>query len=265
MTETVNADGNPIRLGLLYPDTRGSGEDDYFTLARRIDPAIRIGLRYVPWPEGTETAHLLDAPGKRDILRGLGDAAGLQAAARSVRATSPSVVSWTCSSGSFLHGLEGARRQAQLIQETAGVPGTSTSIAYVAALSALGITRVSLGSVYHPIVTDELIEFLADAGIETVHRIDLDARSDRELASWDGSRLLDIVNRCSSPAAEAVLIPETALHTAVHLTDLELCAGKPVLTATGVTLWHALRLIGVQHTDSRLGALFEQADQPASA
>lgn len=265
MTETVLADENPIRLGLLYPDTRGSGEDDYYALARHIDPAIRIGLGYVPWPEGRETAHLLDARGKRDMLRGLGDDTGLRAAARSIRPMAPGAVTWACSSGSFLHGLEGARRQTRLIEAETGVPASSTSMAYVAALAAMGITRVSLGSVYHPLVTDVLIEFLADAGVETVHRVDLDARSDRELAAWDGARLLEIVDRSNTPDADAVLIPETALHTAAHLPDLELRAGKPVLTATHVTLWHALRLMGIQRPRTGLGALFHVADQPTSA
>ncbi|TCP45825.1 maleate cis-trans isomerase [Tamaricihabitans halophyticus] len=265
MTEKVIADENPIRLGLLYPDTRGSGEDDFYALARQIDPAIRIGLGYVPWPEGREKAHLLDGKGKREVLRGLGDAAGLRVAARAVRPMAPGAVTWACSSGSFLHGLEGARGQTRLIQAEAGAPASSTSMAYVAALAAMGITRVSLGSVYHPLVTDVLIELLADAGVETVHRIDLDARSDRQLAAWEGPRLLEIVDRSNTAAAEAVLIPETALHTAAHLEDLELRAGKPVLTATQVTLWHALLLMGIQRPQTGLGALFQVVNQPTSS
>ena len=43
------------------------------------------------------------------------------------------------------------------------------------------------------------------------------------------------------PDAEAVLIPDTALHTAGFLTELEATVGKTVLTANQVTMWEALR------------------------
>lgn len=244
-----------LRVGVLYPDTRGSGEDDYHALAGRIDGSMRIDLSYVAWPDEHANAHELDAAGKLRVLRGLGDDSRLLAAADRLRSAAPHVVSWTCSSGSFLHGLLGARRQARLIGERLGIPATSTSLAYVEALAALGITTVGLGSVYHPTVTDAFVAFLADAGIQTVRRIDLDARSDRELASWGPGRLTDIVDATNTDAAEAILIPETALHTTAHVDHLEARAGKPVLTATPVTLWHCLDLVGCNVHRDGLGTL----------
>lgn len=254
-----------IRVGVLYPETRGSGEDDYYTLARQIDHAIGIDLAYVPWPDSWKSVHVLDATGKLEALRELGDGQRLEAAAGQLLAVAPTVVSWACSSGSFLHGLDGAREQVRLISAQVGVPASSTSLAYLEALAALGITRISLGSVYHPLVTDALVEFLAEGGIETVHRIDLDARSDRELASWDRSQLMDIIDKSNTPAAEAVLIPETALHTANYLEGLETRAGKPVLTATQVTFWHVLQLIGRHVPRGGLGAVFRTLAPPMSA
>ena len=58
------------------------------------------------------------------------------------------VVTWACTSGSFLWGLEGARRQARLIGEALGVPATSTSLSFVAALESLQIRLVSVASPY---------------------------------------------------------------------------------------------------------------------
>lgn len=260
MTQREGAGGAAagLRMGILYPDTPGSGEDDYHALARRIDSAIRIDLAYVAWPDGWGSAHPLDAGSKLRVLRGLGDDERLIAAADQLRAVAPDVVTWACSSGSFLCGPDGAHRQARLISARLAVPASSTSLAYLDALAALGITRISLGSVYHPAVTDAFVEFLAGAGIQTVHRIDLDARSDRELATWDRSQLMTIVDESNTDAAEAILIPETALHTAACLDDLEARAGKPVLTATQVTLWAALRLVGFPHPWHGLGVLMKE-------
>ena len=46
------------------------------------------------------------------------------------------------------------------------------------------------------------------------------------------------------PAAEAVLVPDTALTTTQHIAGLEGELGKPVLTANQVTAWYALRVPG---------------------
>lgn len=58
--------------------------------------------------------------------------------------------------------------------------------------------------------------------------------------------------------AEAVLVPETALHTAGLLDRAEQLVGKPVLTATQVTLWEALRQAGWDGDRSGPGELFRR-------
>jgi maleate cis-trans isomerase len=167
--------------------------------------------------------------------------------------TAPDVVSWACSSCSFTHGLEGARDQARALAEHLGVPASSTSLAYLAALDRLGAGRVALASVYHPDLTAAFAAFLAEAGVTTVHAVSADAGSDRALAAWDGQRITELAVAADHEAAEAVLVPETALHTTPLLTDLEERLRKPVLTATAVTVWDA---IGAPPPQSGLGTLF---------
>ena len=52
------------------------------------------------------------------------------------------------------------------------------------------------------------------------------------------------------------MIPDTALHSAAWLEDLEAAAGKPVLTANQVSFWEGLRLCGKLTPQSSLGTLF---------
>jgi maleate cis-trans isomerase len=56
--------------------------------------------------------------------------------------------------------------------------------------------------------------------------------------------------------SEAVLLPDTALHTASGLEALEDACGKPILTANQVTVWQALRLAGHPTRQPGLGSLF---------
>lgn len=241
---------------MLYP-TRDCGEGDYFKLAREIDPGIEIQVAYVEWPGGWEAAHARDTHGRMQALRELGDEERLASAAEQLQEFDPSAVTWVCTSGSFLCGLTGARLQARHLEERLDVPVSSTSLAFLEAAVALRLSRVSVCSVYSEVVTDEFIRFLLDGGVQTINRIDLSADSDRDLATWDHARILDIAEMSNVSSAQAILIPETALHTAEILEELEMQTGKPVLTATQVTLWHTLVQLGADRRVAGLGSLFD--------
>jgi maleate cis-trans isomerase len=243
-----------MNLGLLYP-TRDCGEDDFAALCRRLDPAPGLTFAYVEWGAGVGRVDDLDAAGQTAAVRELGTSARLTAAADRFAVT-PDVVSWACSSCSFTHGLEGARDQARTLTGHLGVPASSTSLAYLAALDRLGAGRVALASVYHPGLTGLFAAFLAEAGVTTVHAVSADAGSDRELAAWDRRRITDLAVAADHDDAEAVLVPETALHTTPLLAELEARLRKPVLTATAVTVWDALVLSGATPVHHGLGTLF---------
>ncbi|MGW3992560.1 aspartate racemase/maleate isomerase family protein [Amycolatopsis sp. NPDC004772] len=231
-----------MRIGLLYP-TRDCGEDDFAALCRRLDPAPDLDFAYVEWDP--------DAAGQTAAVRALGTPGRLVAAADRLD-TTPDVVSWACSSCSFTHGLDGARDQARALTDHLGVPASSTSLAYLAALERLDVERVALASVYHPDLTALFAAFLAEAGVSTVHAVSADAGSDRALAAWDAPRITELAVAADHEDAAAVLVPETALHTTPLLAELEERLEKPVLTATAVTVWDALG----GTAQSGLGTLF---------
>jgi maleate cis-trans isomerase len=59
-----------------------------------------------------------------------------------------------------------------------------------------------------------------------------------------------------SGGAEAVLIPDTAMHSLQWIDGLEAAVGLPVLTANQVTVWQGLRLLGDVPRYETLGTLF---------
>ncbi|WP_370967485.1 decarboxylase [Amycolatopsis sp. cg9] len=238
-------------LGLLYP-TRGCGEDDFAELCRRLDPAIGLGFAYPEWGAPA------DEPDPAAAVREIGSPARLTRAADRFPAT-PDVVSWACSSCSFTRGLDGAREQAAALAAHLGVPASSTSLAYLAALERLAAGRVALASVYHPDLTALFAAFLVEAGVETVHAVSADAGSDRALAAWGPERIVELAEAADHGEAQVVLVPETALHTTPLLAELEARLGKPVLTATAVTVWDALDRLGEEPVQDGLGTLFRGA------
>jgi maleate cis-trans isomerase len=237
----------PARLGFLYPDS--SAEDDYPRIAAMLVPPIEAVVVHTSIGED---AHRVDA------LLDTGAAWRLADGARELRAAGVRAAMWACTSGSFVFGLEGAREQARGVEAVVGVPTSSTSLAFASACRALGIRRVSVAATYPDDIAQLFARFLADGGVETVRRGALGIISGAEVGTVARDRVLAHARAYDDPAADAILMPDTALHTVAFLDDLEAAVGKTVLTANQVTVWQGLRLAGLLTPQQGLGTLFRE-------
>jgi maleate cis-trans isomerase len=79
-----------------------------------------------------------------------------------------------------------------------------------------------------------------------------------EVGTLTAEQVLELAVAGDHPEADALLIPDTAMHTLEVLPRLEAALGKPVLTANQVTIWEGLRLAGRTPISSSLGALFAE-------
>jgi maleate cis-trans isomerase len=246
-------DAASARIGFLYPDF--SAEDDYPRLAARLRPAVEAVVVHTSIGED---AHRVDA------LLDTGAPWRLREGAAKLAAAGVRSAVWACTSGSFVYGLAGARDQARGVADATGVPASSTSLAFVAACQALGITRVAIAATYPDEIAALFEALLGDAGIGTVRREALGIITGVEVGTVDRDRVIAHAVASDAPSATAVLMPDTALHTVDLLEALETAVGKPVLTANQVTVWEGLRLAGLLRPQDGLGTLF-RAPVPSSA
>ncbi|MGO4613361.1 maleate cis-trans isomerase [Nocardia sp. 2YAB30] len=231
-------------VGFIYPDH--AAEDDYPLAAATLGAQLPVAHIY-----GTDlhaVPELLDL-GSPEKLRG---GAALLAPHR------PDAVVWACTSGSFVYGPTGARDQVRALAEVAGVPATSTSLAFTDAVHALGLRRVAVAASYPDDVARLFVEFLADAGIEVVSMSSAGIDTAAEVGTLTPAEVLRLAVDNDHPDAEALLIPDTAMHTLAVLPELEATLGKPVLTANQVTIWAGLRLAGTEPVVPGLGILFAE-------
>ncbi|MDN3556791.1 hypothetical protein [Halomonas maura] len=224
------------RLGILLPD---DGPDDYewYSLgttgpdAERL-PRLEIGG--IP-SDGHHTPAALLALGAPERLAPVGTALVGQGA---------QAVVWACTSASFVGGLDWARQQAAALQAAVGVPVTSTALAFLEALEALGRDHVDLLSPYPDDVTLRLVSFLREGGVTVHHAKALDcpyaADSHRADLLAEIRRFRDQHPDTSRP----LLVPDTAVDSLARLAALGREAGSVVLTANQVSLWAGLRRLG---------------------
>lgn len=241
-----------VTVGVLYPGF--SAQDDYPRMQRLLDDRVRLPLVHT---EMRVDAHRVDA------LLDVGSDAVLAEGVRELAPQHPDAVVWACTSGSFVFGWEGATAQVDALRAVAGVPATSTSFAFAAAAGELGLRRVAIAATYPGDVAELFGVFLARAGIQVLTVASRGIVTAAEVGRLDGDDVLAFVVAHDHPDAQAVLVPDTALHTVDLLADLEDRVGKPVLTANQVSVWHGLRLAGAEVAAAGLGALFHSGSRVA--
>ncbi|GAA1139644.1 maleate cis-trans isomerase family protein [Ornithinicoccus hortensis] len=235
-------------VGLLYPGH--SAEDDFPALQARLGDRIRLPLVHT---SVGEDAHRVDA------LLDLGGHDRLVEGARELTsAHRPDAVMWACTSGSFVFGWDGAREQVDRLAQATGLPTSSTSIAFVNAAHDLGLRRVAVAASYPQDVAEHFVSFLQRGGIEVLSMGSHGIVTAAEVGTLGREQVAAIVAGADREGADAVLVPDTAMHTLAWLDHLEEVAGMPVLTANQVTVWEGLRLTGRGVPDdlTGLGTLF---------
>ncbi|GAA3870532.1 maleate cis-trans isomerase family protein [Streptomyces sedi] len=237
------------KVGFLYPGY--SAEDDFPRLEAMLNEAgADVRLPLVHTDIGID-AHRVDAlleMGSVDRLTAVLDEL---TAGQGVQA-----VVWACTSASFVFGHEGAREQVRRLSAAAGLPASSTSFAFARAVAALGVRRVAVAATYPEDVAGLFADFLKAADIEVVATRGSGIITAAEVGTWGREEVLRLARAGDDPDAEAVLLPDTALHSAAWVAELESALGKPVLTANQVTAWEGLRLLGQRAVCPSLGTLF---------
>ncbi|WP_435279490.1 maleate cis-trans isomerase family protein [Streptomyces sp. 1222.5] len=232
-------------LGFLYPGH--SAEDDYPRMEQLLGSDIRVDLVHT---DIGEDAHRVDA------LREMGSAERLAAGMEGLRLAGVETVVWACTSGSFVHGWDGAQDQMRTLARLAGMPASSTSFAFVHAARELGVRRVAVGATYPEDVAALFGDFLGAGGLEVTGMRSSGIVTAAEVGTWGEEDVLTLARAADVADAEAVLLPDTALHTAAHLSLLEKALSKPVLTANQVSVWEGLRLADRRVNAPTLGTLF---------
>jgi maleate cis-trans isomerase len=234
-------------IGFIYPDH--AAEDDY-PLAEQLLGSelgdVRLPVEHIYGTDLHAVPELLD----------LGSEARLAEGAALLKQHSPDAVMWACTSGSFVYGWDGAREQVDKLAAVAGVPASSTSFAFVHAARALGIFRVAVAASYPDEVAKLFVEFLSTGGIEVVSMGSADIVTAAEVGELSPEQVVELALGQDHSAADAVLVPDTAMRTLTEVNTIEDKLHKPVLTANQVTVWEGLRLTGETRLVRSLGALF---------
>lgn len=213
---------------------------------RWLPPSITLHVTRTPYT---------DLPVGADQALLVGDPAEIRQLAKDLSAVGPQVALYLCTSGSFARGRSGERELCDVMLSS-GIPlAVTTSGALLEAADALGIGRIAIATPYDDVVTDMLAAYLEAAGLVVTGRSRLGLNG--EIWRLTHREVADLVrNAVSGPEhADAVFVSCTNVRTYDLVGPLERELGLPVITANQVSMWAALRALGLSaNGDGRLCA-----------
>ena len=189
----------------------------------------------------------IDAIVDVETMRKVAELAMVTAASRDLSAASPLVTAYACTSGSFVHGLQGERQLRAAMREGGAVKALTTSGALLEALEVLGVRTLAVATPYDAPLTELLVSFLGEAGVEVCAVSNLDLHE--HIFDVDDDGVVELAHRVAHPDADAIFLACTNLNTIGVVPQLEELLDRPVLSANQVTMWASLRAMDVKTVD----------------
>lgn len=236
--------GARAKIGVIVPPSNTVNEAEFNRFA---PPGVSFHFTRSPLhtdPAADDFEQMLD-----DVTRAMGDLS----ACRVDHAT------YACTAGSMACPSD---RLLGTMTSTGNVGANSTAQAIVAALNALGVTRISMASPYTDETNAHEAHYLKDHGIDVLATAGLGLNTSLEkiqqisrVAPPDVFEHAKAVDRAD---AEALLICCTDFNTFDAIEPLEKALGKPVISSNSATLWHTLRNAGIDDRIQNLGTLLRE-------
>ncbi|MEU7688869.1 maleate cis-trans isomerase family protein [Microbispora hainanensis] len=153
------------------------------------------------------------------------------------------VVAWNGTSGSWL-GPGGDERLCREMEQAAGAPATTSTLAVLAALRALAARRTGLLTPYTRDVGDAIAAHYADHGFPVHAARHFGRTTNYDFALLGDAELDEAFDALVTAGCDAVAVVCTNVRAAHLAARWEHRSGVPVVDSVAATLWQALALAG---------------------
>ncbi|NIM44594.1 MAG: maleate cis-trans isomerase [Nitrososphaeria archaeon] len=168
------------------------------------------------------------------------------------------VIGFGCTSGSFVKGREWGEELTKRIEEAAGVPATTTSVAMCEALREVDIRKLSLATPY-PDETNRLEKrFLEENGFEVLSMKGLGCEVSGPQGEYPPQVAYQLGKEVDVDEADGVFISCTNFRSVEIIEGLERDLCKPVVSSNSATMWKLLKMAAVRGAIDGYGELLRK-------
>lgn len=167
------------------------------------------------------------------------------------------VIAYACTIGSLFAGAAAEAALIDRMTQASGKPAISLASTCVAALRAVGASRLAIMTPYAPATNAWVADYVEAQGFAVadfittpVGIVEVGSMHPAEIAAFA------IAAMARHPDADALWIPCTAIQTMDAIATIEAVTGRPVISGTQALLWDALRILGIADPIRGAGRLF---------
>ncbi len=169
------------------------------------------------------------------------------------------LIAYGCTSGSMACPAD---RLIARLREAAGVDAVSTAGAILAALGALGVSRIAMATPYIEATNAHEKHYLEERGITVLADSGLGLNTDlagiQKMSRVPPAEVFAHARAVDRPDAGGLLICCTDFNAIDVIKPLEEVLGKPVITSNSATLWACLRAAGIEDRIEGCGRLLRE-------
>jgi maleate isomerase len=233
-----------LKIGHITPSSNTVVEPITMLMNRELDGSVshhfaRIRVEAITL-QGRHTSQFSAAP-MLEAAEALADA-GVDA------------IVWNGTSGGW-NGIEADRELCALITERTRIPCSTGTLAQLEVLDLHGVKNCALALPYTDDVAARITEVFSGEGLNIVSVSAAGVSENRAMALVSEDRVRELAREADRPEADCVLIYCTGVAGAQLVQELEDELGKPVFDSVAVTLWKALKMIGVEPNLQGWGSL----------
>jgi maleate isomerase len=238
-----------VKIGLLLPSTNTVAETEYWQM--------------LPWGVTVHAGRMLvtqtEVGTDRDYLY-LNDQmfAALEPTLANLLTCRPDHLALAMSAMSFAGGAAADPALRQRLAETSGVPVTSGPSACLAAVRAVGASRIGLLSPFQPAVEAETARWFAEHDVEVVTTYSFLAQTTLAIAAIGPDDARAALVALDDERVEAFVQVGTNVQLAGLAAAAEWWLGRPVIHVNTSMVWDILRAQGVPQAINGFGVLLEQ-------
>lgn len=174
-----------------------------------------------------------------ELAKQVSDEMAVSQAVGSLLAVKPVCVGYACTSGSFVSGIAGENSLRQTMLMAGSENAITTSGALIEALNYLKLKKIAIATPYNQQLTQKLVDFLNESGIDVISSGYMDMESG--IATANHLAVKRLARLVDSKEAEAIFFSCTNLKTFDVIKELEEELDKPVLSANQVTMWSMMK------------------------
>jgi len=227
------------RIGLLIPSSNTTQEQEFSQiLPDKISfHSARLTLKDV---DLSSTIHIVD-----ELERGV----------RSLNDADVDIIVFALTAPSSRNGLGYDLELKNRIEDVSGKPAITASTALINALNELDCKSLGFCAPWSEDVNAFAISFLIENGFEVPDTKILGIRSNLEIGRLPSSSTYQIAIDIDSPKVQAIMLACGNWMSMKGVDHLESILQKPVLTTNQVSLWSALKTLGIISTLPGYGVL----------